>query len=203
MILHQKPIKYLKKKDPVFGHIIKTYGIPPEWSRPEGYETLCRIILEQQVSLESGKAAYEKLNALVEVFDANHISKLTVEEMRTATISRQKAGYILGLADQIKSGLISLENLSLLAPEEAIEVLVSIKGIGPWTAQVYLLFALQSPDIYPKGDIALINTIKKLWQIKESSETLLKSEDWKPYRSTASFLLWHYYLSKRGRTNPI
>lgn len=203
MILQQKPIKYLKKKDPVFDHIIKTYGIPPEWSRPEGYETLCRIILEQQVSLESGKAAYEKLNALVKVFDVNHISKLTAEEMRAATVSRQKAGYILGLTEQIKSGSISLENLSKLRPEEATEILVSIKGIGPWTAQVYLLFALQSPDIYPKGDIALINTIKELWQIKESSETLVKSEDWKPYRSTASFLLWHYYLSKRGRTNPI
>lgn len=203
MILNSKPIKYLKKIDPVFGHIIKSYGIPPEWTRPEGFETLCRIILEQQVSLESGKAAYEKLDALVKRFDVHHISKLTVEEMRTATVSRQKSGYILGLAELIKSGSISLDNLSKLSAEEATEVLVSIKGIGPWTAQVYLLFALQSPDIYPKGDIALINTIKELWEIKETADTLIKSEDWKPYRSTASFLLWHYYLSKRGRTNPV
>ena len=97
MIINEEAISYLKKQDHKFAEIIEQYGLPTSWSRPEGFETLCKIILEQQVSLESGKAAYDKLSACVEVFDASHISQLSVEEMRAASISRQKAGYILGI----------------------------------------------------------------------------------------------------------
>lgn len=203
MIINDDAITYLKAHDQKFAQIIELYGLPSSWSRPQGFETLCKIILEQQVSLESGKAAYEKLAARIKVFDASHIARLTADEMRAASISRQKAGYILGLANCILDNTIDLEALPTLTVEEATEVLVSIKGIGPWTAEVYLLFALQAPDIYPRGDIALINTIKELWSVKDSSEALEKSIDWSPYRSAASFLLWHHYLSKRGRVNPI
>ena len=203
MIINDDALAFLKGHDQKFTQIIEAYGLPPSWSRPQGFETLCKIILEQQVSLESGKAAYEKLAACVEVFDESHIAQLSVEEMRAASISRQKAGYILGLANSILDKTIDLDILPSLTVEEAIEALVSIKGVGPWTAEVYLLFALQAPDIYARGDIALINTIKELWFVKDSSEALEKSKDWSPHRSAASFLLWHYYLSKRGRVNPI
>ena len=82
-------------------------------------------------------------------------------------------------------------------------MLTSIKGIGPWTAEVYLLFALQDPDIYPRGDIALINTIKELYDATSSEEAEEISKQWSPYRSAASYMLWHYYLRKRGRENII
>jgi len=202
-IIHTKAIKYLTGIDGVFQDILDLYDQPPSWSRPQGFETLCRIILEQQVSLESGKAAYEKLNLLIPTFSPKYISTLTKEQMRDATISRQKAGYILGLADRMLSGQTDLKALSKLGPEEILQELVAIKGIGPWTAEVYLLFALQSPDIYPRGDIALINTIKELWHIPSAAEAEVKAQQWAPYRSAASYLLWHYYLSKRGRVSPI
>ncbi len=203
MIINDKALSHLKKHDQKFVEIIVQYGLPTSWSRPQGFESLCKIILEQQVSLESGKAAYDKLAACVKVFDASHIIKLSVEDMRAASISRQKAGYIIGLANNILDKTVDLDALPSLTVEEATNVLVSIKGIGPWTAEVYLLFALQAPDIYPRGDIALINTIKELWGVKDAAEALEKSKDWSPYRSAASFLLWHHYLSKRGRVNPI
>ncbi len=203
MIINDSSIAYLKGHDEVFVHIIENYGLPTSWSRPQGFETLCKIILEQQVSLESGRAAFEKLAARVKVFDASHIIHLSSEEMRAATISRQKASYILGLASKILDHSIDLSSLETMNVEDATEVLTSIKGIGSWTAEVYLLFALQSPDIYPRGDIALINTIKELWSVRDAQEALKKSEDWTPYRSAASYLLWHHYLTKRGRVNPI
>lgn len=203
MIINDKAISHLKSLDLRFAQIIEQYGLPTSWSRPQGFETLCKIILEQQVSLESGRAAYEKLATCVEVFDASHIIQLSVEEMRAASVSRQKATYILGLANHVLNKTIDLDTLSTLSKEETTDVLVSIKGIGPWTAEVYQLFALQAPDIYPRGDIALINTIKELWGVKDADAALEKSTDWSPYRSAASFLLWHHYLSKRGRVNPI
>lgn len=203
MIINDDAISFLRTRDEKFAQIIEYYGLPISWSRPQGFETLCKIILEQQVSLESGKAAYEKLSACVKVFDASHIAQLTTDVMRSASVSRQKAGYILGLANGILDKTIALDTLPSLTIEEATEALVSIRGIGAWTAEVYLLFALQAPDLYPRGDIALINTIKELWSVKDSTEALEKSKEWSPHRSAASFLLWHHYLSKRGRVNPI
>ena len=202
-IINTNSINYLTSLDSVFQKIIHEYGTPPSWSRTEGFESLCRIILEQQVSLESGKAAHEKLKKLTQGFTPESISKLTVVQMRTATVSRQKSGYILGLASLILEGKLNLEHLSSMETHEAISVLIKVKGIGPWTAEVYALYALHSPDIYPRGDIALINTIKELWKVNNAEEALTKSFEWSPHRSAASHLLWHHYLSKRGRVSPI
>lgn len=202
-IINKDSIKYLTELDTKFKTIIEEYGLPPSWSRKEGFESLCRIILEQQVSLESGKAAYEKLKTLTSSFTPKNVAKLTMEQMRAATVSRQKSGYILGLASTILDGNLNLTTMSGSQPNEAVDRLVKIKGIGPWTAEVYTLFALRAPDIYPRGDIALINTIKELWHVADADEALNKTLEWAPYRSTASFLLWHHYLSKRGRVSPI
>ena len=202
-IISDESIKYLRKRDEVMDMIFKKYGAAPNWSRPEGYETLVKIILEQQVSLSSAHAAFEKLKSLVGRITPSRLIKETVPSLRTATVSRQKAGYIIGLAGDVKSKKIDLRGLSAKDRASQLDILTSIKGIGPWTAEVYLLFALQDPDIYPRGDIALINTIKELYGAESSTEAEKISHSWSPYRSTASYMLWHYYLRKRGRKNII
>ncbi len=202
-IINDSALTFLCSADPIFADIIKTYGTPPSWSRPQGFETLCKIILEQQVSLESGKAAFDKLSNDIQEFSPEFIAKMSTEEMRKCTVSRQKSGYLIGLANAILEQKFSLNFSDQIDADHCKNYLMSIKGIGPWTAEVYLLFAMQLPDIYPNGDIALINTIKELWQAKNAAEALIKSAEWSPHRSAASFILWHYYLSKRGRTSPM
>jgi len=202
-IINDQSIEYLRKRDKVMRMILKTYGPPPNWSRPEGYETLVKIILEQQVSLSSAKATFDKLKAKVKKVTPNRLVKENVASLREVTVSRQKAGYIIGLGQNILDKKINIQQLSRLEKEEQLEVLTSIKGIGPWTAEVYLLFALQDADVYPRGDIALINTIKELYDVTDAKEAEELSKTWAPYRSAAAYLLWHYYLRKRGRENII
>lgn len=202
-IVTDESLKYLRKRDKVIDMIYKKYGASPNWERPQGYETLVMIILEQQVSLSSAQAAYEKLKSLVGKITPSRLLKESVPSLREATVSRQKAGYIIGLAKDIKDKTIDLKRLPDVDRATQLEILTSIKGIGPWTAEVYLLFALQDQDVYPRGDIALINTIKELYGASSSAEAEEISHSWSPYRSTASFMLWHYYLRKRGRENII
>ena len=201
-IVSKQALEYLVSTDPIFKRIIDSYGIPPDWSRPRGFETLCRIILEQQVSLDSGKATYEKLHSLIDEFSPENIRQLSIQEMRVATVSRQKASYLIALSESILNGELDLHSFGSMSTIAQMTQLQKIKGIGPWTAQVYLLFAMGEPDIYPRGDIALINTIKELWSASSSEDAENISRRWSPHRSAASFLLWHYYLSKRGRSSP-
>ena len=193
-------ISELPKIDPIFTSILDQYGIPDMQSRPEGFESLCRIILEQQVSLMSAQATYEKLSAKLNSFSPKEILALSPEEMRNATVSKQKASYMKGLATAILDGKLALDTLSELSPPEAKEALITIKGIGPWTAQVYLVFCLQVSDVFPHGDVALINTVVELTGI-EKTAVQSKSEDWAPHRTGAALLLWHHYLKKRGRSS--
>jgi DNA-3-methyladenine glycosylase II len=185
--------------DPIFVTILDQYGVPDMQSRPEGFESLCRIILEQQVSLMSAQATYEKLSTKINSFTPKEILTLTPKEMRSVTVSKQKASYMKGLATAILNGELSIDKLSELPPAEAKESLIAIKGIGPWTAQVYLIFCLQVADVFPQGDVALINTVVELTGV-EKTEVQAKSEDWAPHRTGAALLLWHHYLKKRGRS---
>lgn len=175
------------------------YGSPPDWHRPQGFVSLCRIILEQQVSLASANAHYLKLNHYVSAFTPEALVKLSDEEMRACQISRQKATYIRALSDSILKGDIDLEGLQELTESEVRERLIRIKGIGNWTIDVYLMFCLRSKDIFPIGDIALINTVKELTNAKSSEDILVLAENWRPYRSLAAYFLWYYYLKKRKR----
>ncbi len=198
-IITDNSISWLRTHDPIFKTIVSTYGVPPSWSREPGFETLSRIILEQQVSLQSAKAAYEKLSDILLEFTPFYILKLSADQMRKATVSRQKASYIQGLAQLIIDSEIDLGNLKNIPIHEARDLLITIRGIGSWTAEVYLLFCLQAPDIFPKGDVALNNTVKELKNVKSNDDVYQIAENWSPHRSTAAFLLWHYYLCKRGR----
>lgn len=195
----QQAIDYLSEKDAVFKIIIDKYGIPEIPKRPQGYETLVLLILEQQVSINSAKACFLKLKAKATVFQPEELFSLSEEEFRNVGVSRQKTTYIKALSHAVLNKDIDLESLSTKSSEEVRNELIKIKGIGNWTIDVYLMFCLQSPDIIPLGDIAVVNTIKELFDIHTKEEMEIYTQIWMPYRSIATFFLWHYYLEKRGR----
>lgn len=188
----------LASSDPELQKIIDTHGYPPFWSRPNSFESLVHIILEQQVSLASALSALNKLKERVQELTPARILLLTDEEMRTSYVSRQKSSYIRYLAEALLSGQLKLEELPHL-PDEAVRAqLVALKGIGNWTADVYLMFALQRADIFPIGDLAAVNALERVKQLPANitqEEMLQITEQWQPYRTLAAMLLWHYYLS--------
>ena len=195
----QKAIKYLTNKNKIFALIIEQYGIPVIPVRPQGFETLALLILEQQVSIDSAKATFLKLKKTAESFTPIILLALTDEEYRTCGVSRQKTSYIKALASAVINKTIDIDSLPFKTPEIIRDELIKIKGIGHWTIDVYLMFCLQSTDIMPLGDIAIVNTIKELFNIHDRKEMEIFSQAWSPHRSVATFLLWHYYLGKRNR----
>ena len=196
----QDAIDYLSAKDPIFIAIIKKYGLPTIPYRPEGFETLVLLILEQQVSINSAKATFLKLRDAIAVFEPSVVLDLTDIEFRTIGVSRQKTSYIKALATAIINKELVLENLSTKTTEQVREELIKIKGIGNWTIDIYLMFSLQAPDLLPLGDIAVVNTMKELLDIHDKDAMEKYAKQWSPYKSYATYLLWHYYLNKRNRT---
>ncbi|SFB03553.1 DNA-3-methyladenine glycosylase II [Flavobacterium swingsii] len=195
----QQAINYLSEKDTIFKTIIEQYGIPVIPSRPQGFETLALLILEQQVSIDSAKATYLKLRNKVQDFQPKNLLSLPDEEYRKCGVSRQKTKYIKCLSEAILDKQIILESLPNKTAQEVREELIKIKGIGNWTIDVYLMFSLQEKDIIPLGDVAVVNTIKELLDIQDKQEMEIYAQNWAPYRSMATFLLWHHYLQKRNR----
>ena len=195
----QKAIEFLSKKDKIFKTIIETYGIPVIPKRIQGFETLALLILEQQVSIDSAKATYNKLKNQVEIFSPENLIVLSDENFRICGVSRQKTKYIKCLAEAILEKTIDLQSLPSKSAEIVRQELIQIKGIGNWTIDVYLMFSLNSQDVLPLGDIAVVNTIKELLEIHDKSEMEIYTQKWAPHRSMATFLLWHHYLQKRNR----
>lgn len=195
----QKAIDYLTAKDSIFKHIMEKYGVPIIPKRPQGFETLVLLILEQQVSIDSAKATFLKLKAKEEV-RPEILILMSDEEYRNIGISRQKTSYIKALSSAIINNEILLDTFTFKSSEQVREELIKIKGIGNWTIDVYLMFSLQAPDVFPVGDIAIINTMKELLSIHNKLEMEEYVKKWSPYRSIATFFLWHYYLNKRNRT---
>jgi DNA-3-methyladenine glycosylase II len=198
-IVNQKDVGKLLLADAVFKKIHALYGLPPNWKRPQGFISLSKIILEQQVSLQSANAHFIKLNNYLPKFAPEEILKLSDEEMRNCQISRQKARYLRELSLAIIEKKIDLECFKELPDTEVRRQLKNIKGIGDWTADIYLMFCLQEKDIFPGGDIAVINTIKELTKAETKNEIIAYAAKWKPFRSLGTFFLWHYYLRKRNR----
>jgi DNA-3-methyladenine glycosylase II len=188
----------LAKADADLANIINNHGYPPLWSRPNTFETLVHIILEQQVSLASALSALNKLRERVQEITPARVLLLTDEEFKACYCSRQKATYIKYLAEAIISGQINLEELEQL-PDDVIRAkLIALKGIGNWTADVYLMFVLQHADIFPIGDLAAVKALKRVKALPKEitrEEVIVIAEQWAPYRTIASMLLWHYYLS--------
>ena len=157
------------------------------------------LILEQQVSIESAKATFIKLKTAIPDFSVENVFAFSEENFRTCGVSRQKTKYIKALAEAILSKELDLESLAFKDVEVVRQELIKIKGIGNWTIDIYLMFCLESLDIIPLGDIAVVNTMKELLDIHTKEEMEIYTQKWKPYRSVATYFLWHYYLEKRGR----
>jgi DNA-3-methyladenine glycosylase II len=188
----------LASNDPHLQKIIDTHGYPPFWSRPNSFESLVHIILEQQVSLASALSALNKLKERIQELTPARVLLLTDEEMRACYVSRQKSSYIKYLAEALLSGQLNLNEFPDLPDDEIRSQLTALKGIGNWTADVYLMFALQRADIFPIGDLAAVNALKRVKQLPveiTKEEMLAITGQWQPYRTLAAMLLWHYYLS--------
>jgi len=198
-IVNDTDIKTLIKKDRTIADIYRKHQSPPNWTRPQGFVTLSKIILEQQISLASANAHFLKLSTYVKDFTPSAIVKLSDDEMRNCQISRQKSTYLRSLSSAIIDNSLDLEKISVKSEEEIRKELTNIKGIGNWTVDVYLMFCMQAKDILPIGDIALFNTIKDLTPAKTKEEMISFAERWRPLRSLATYFLWHHYLEKRKK----
>ena len=194
----KEAITFLVEKEPVFKNLQQQYGTFFIPSRPSGFVTLCKLILEQQVSIDSAKACFNKIELLLGEVSPKTITQCTDEDLKSCGVSRQKIVYLKTLSNAVSSEL-DLESFASKTADEVRNELIQIKGIGNWTIDVYLMFALQSPDIIPLGDIAVVNTIKELFDVHTKEEMILLSENWKPFRTMATFMLWHHYLEKRNR----
>lgn len=190
--------KTLAASDPDLAHLLQTYGTPPLWAREPSFPTLIHIILEQQVSLASAKAAFDRLHARIAPITPERFLILNDAELKAIGFSRQKTLYARLLAQAILERQLDLEALSTLPDDEVRVTLKQLKGIGDWTADIYLLMALRRPDIWPKGDLALLvamQRMKKFAARPTQEEFDLIGVSWKPYRAVAARMLWHFYLS--------
>jgi DNA-3-methyladenine glycosylase II len=195
----QESIHFLSQKDEVLKTIIADFGLPIIQKREEGFASMCHIILEQQVSIASAKAAYEKLVNLVGKVDPFNISNATDQDLRTCGISRQKTLYLKDLAQRVIRKELDFSSLPMKSEQQIRNELIQIKGVGNWSIDVYLMFCMQSQDIIPLGDIAIKNTLIELYNCQSEDEMVAVSSNWKPFRTVASFIIWHYYLKKRGK----
>jgi DNA-3-methyladenine glycosylase II len=191
----------LSSSDKHLREIIQAHGYPPVWTREQSFAALVHIILEQQVSLASAKAAFTKLQQKLGTITPQKLLKLSDEELRACYFSRQKTAYARHLAEAIVSKKLQLKKLAALPDEEVRAELKKIKGIGDWTVDIYLLFALQRCDVFPTGDLAMMNAFREVKQLPKHTgkEEILKlAEQWRPYRSVATYLLWHHYIKTRN-----
>ena len=198
-VTYKQALQELAECDSDLAQIYWTLGAPPMWQREPGFATLIHIILEQQVSLASAKAAFDKLLAITSPLTPEGFLALDDLTLREAGFSRQKMKYGRLLAEAINNGALDLESLEALPDEEVKKRLTNIKGIGPWTADVYLLMVLGRPDRWPVGDLALqvaAQQIKGLATRPKADELERIGEAWRPWRAVAARLLWHFYLSK-------
>ena len=191
----------LARKDRELKGIIREYGYPPMWTRPATFQTLILTILEQQVSLAAAYAAFKKLREKIGYVTPAKILALTDEEMRAVYFTRQEMGYARELARAIQSRKLVLKQLGTLSDEEVRAKMIRLKGIGHWTIDVYLMHALQRTDLFPLGDIALVNSLKLVKQLSPHAtkeEMLAIAEAWRPNRTIAAMLLWHAYIQRKG-----
>jgi DNA-3-methyladenine glycosylase II len=195
----------LAGEDAALAEAIERYGVPTFWHREPGIKSLALLILEQQVSLESGAAVYRRLDQATGGISAGSLLDLGIEGMRDIGTTRQKASYLKGLAESIEGGRFDIDQLGHIPWQEARERLISLKGIGPWTADAYLLSALRIPDMWPIGDRALQVGVGELLGMNSSpseKDLELIGEPWRPIRAAAARIIWNSYLAVRGRVEP-
>ena len=194
-------VAVLSKRDLDLAGIVQRFGPPPLWARKPGFATLLQIILEQQVSLASARAAYGRLEGVIPAITPEHFLGLDDVTLREVGFSRQKAGYGRTLASALIDETLDLAGLARLPDEAARNTLVGLRGVGLWTADTYLLMALGRPDVWPAGDIALqaaVREVKQLAHRPSHDEMVELAEGWRPWRAVAARILWVHYLGGRG-----
>lgn len=192
----------LARRDQDLAGVVEKHGTPPLWVREPGFPALVYIILEQQVSLASAKAAFDRLKAAARPLTPGRFLKLGGRQLKRIGFSRQKTHYTRLLAEAIVKRRLDLRALHEMHDDAARERLLALKGIGPWTADIYLLSAMRRPDIWPVGDLALataVQAVKKLRRRPSPEKLEAMSAPWRPWRAVAARLFWHHYLSERGQ----
>ena len=198
----RKAVTELCEADPDLAAIVERHGVPEFWAREPGFPTLVLLILEQQVSLASARAAYDRLVSRLGELTPRGVLDSSDEELRADGFSRQKNRYARALAAAVEDGVLDLDAVAELDDVDVRTALVALPGIGPWTAEVYLLSALRRPDTWPTGDIALqegARRAKRLDLRPAPHELEAIGDPWRPHRASAARLLWHLYLSENGR----
>ena len=191
-------ISYLAGKDTYLAQIVNDFGNPPMWDRNPGFPTLLHIILEQQVSLASAKAAFTKLETASGEITPKRFLAFSDEDFREFGFSRQKTRYGRELSRAILNGQLNIAALGELDDQSVRRELIKVKGVGEWTANIYLLMTLLRPDIWPTGDLAIAKAVQAVYNLSKrptQDELKLIAEQWKPWRAVAARILWHYYLS--------
>ena len=191
-------VEALASREPAFARVVEKHGIPAPRNSERGAQTLLRTIVGQQVSVAAARSMWAKLEAAFgSPPDLHRLLAASDEDLRAAGMSRQKSGYIRSLAELVISGGLDLEKLPA-DDEEAIALLTRIKGIGRWSAEIYLLFAEGRADVFPAGDLAVMVELGRLMGLDDKpSEKQLRelAESWRPYRGAAAILAWHSYNS--------
>src|SRR3954454_22275313 len=191
----------LAASDPQLAAPVGRFGPPPLWSREPSYAALVHLILEQQVSLASAQAAFDRLRATLDgSVDPAALLGLSDGELRAIGFSRQKSGYARTLASAILDGF-DLDALGAMPEHEVRQALIAMPGIGPWTADIYLTMCLLRPDVWPHGDLALATSARDLLGLEDRpsfADLGVIAERWHPYRAVAARILWHDYLRRRG-----
>ncbi len=193
----------LSARDAGLADIVARLGHPPMWARPHGFATLVRIILEQQVSLQSAATLYKRLEVGVGGMTPASVLHAGDAGLRQHGLTRQKARFVFALAEQVESGALRLDTLPRRPDADVSAALMCVPGIGPWSAGIYLLMVLRRPDVWPPGDLALHKALQHLHRLPvlpRSDEATRIAEQWSPWRAVAARLLWHDYLSSRGRS---
>ncbi|GAB4493411.1 MAG: DNA-3-methyladenine glycosylase [Saprospiraceae bacterium] len=193
---------WLAEQDDALAHVLEKYSYPPLWARKPGFSTLIHIILEQQVSLASANAAFQRLKEKIGVVEPDTFLALDDATLREIGFSRQKMAYTRSLAEAVLAQIFDFERLVTLSDDDARAEMKRLKGIGDWTADIYLSECLLRPDILPKGDIAMQEAFKVLKNlpkrpVHEDFENL--TQHWRPWRSVGTRMLWHFYLCERNR----
>ena len=191
----------LARRDPDIARVVTNHGPPPLWQRRPGFSTLVHIILEQQVSIASARAAFDRARSLARPFTPATFLRLDDRQLRVAGFSRQKTLYCRNLARAILDDGLRLAKLGNLDDDEVRRQLTAIKGIGTWTADIYLIMALGRPDVWPRGDLAIAEAARRLKRLKSRPtdvELATICQTWRPWRAVAARVLWHHYLSDKS-----
>jgi DNA-3-methyladenine glycosylase II len=195
----------LGAEDQALAGVVAAHGLPGFWRRPSGLSTLILLVLEQQVSLESGAAVFRRLREEAGGIRPESLLAMGTDGVRGVGVTRQKTTYILNLAEAVVTGALDLATLENRSADEARRSLLELKGIGPWTADAYLLSALGHLDVFPVGDRALqvgAGEVLGMSQTPDEAQLELISQPWRPLRAVAARLIWHAYLTVRGRVEP-